>query len=402
MPEIRGIKLVGELSEWVSAKDVILEMLRRYGVDGTSGRVAEYYGPGLSSLSVMDRHVIANMGMEVGATTTVFPSDYEVRRFLSRQDREEDWIELTADDGAGHDVEEEIDLSEIEPLIALPSSPGNVVTVREVADVQIYQAYVGSSANPGNRNFAVMAKIVEGRQVRDRVSFDVNPSSRQVFRTLVQDDRITRLLNAGARLHRAGCNGCIGMAQAPASDNNSARTVPRNFPGRSVTSEARGYLCSPETAAASALTDEIADPRTLDFSYPAVEESDEPVLNTNMLVPPLPEEEAQQVKLVKGPSIVSLPDFEPLPRSLELPVLLKVGDDISTDGFLPAGTRSMALWSSVTGMSRLRSRVAVQATRSARRSPSRRVTSRSLVGATTVRARAASTPPLHHAISSCG
>ncbi len=222
----------------------------------------------------------------------MFPSDDGVHRFLSRQDREESWIELMADDGADHDVEEEIDLSEIEPLIALLSSPGNVVPVRELAGVQTYQAYVSSSANPGNRDFAVMAKIVEGRQVRDRVSFDVNPSSRQVLWNLVQDGHITRLLNVGARLHQAGCNGCIGMGQAPASDKNSARTMPRNFPGRSSTSEARGYLCRPETAAASALTGEVTDPRTLDFSYPAVEESDEPVLYINMLVPPLPEEEA--------------------------------------------------------------------------------------------------------------
>jgi aconitate hydratase len=299
----------------------------------------------------MDRHVIANMGMEMGATTTVFPSDDEVRRFLSRQDREEDWVELVADEGAGYDAEEEIDLSELEPLIALPSSPSNVVPVREVAGEEIYQAYVGSSANPGYRDFAVAAKIVEGRRVHDRVSFDVNPSSRQVLGNLLRDGHAARLVYAGARLHQAGCNGCIGMGQAPATDRNSLRTVPRNFPGRSGTSEDRVYLCSPETAAASALAGEITDPRTLDFPYPAVEESDEPILNTDMLVPPLPEEEASKVELVKGPSIVSLPDFEPFPESLELPVLLKVGDDVSTDEILPAGTRAMPLWSSVTGMS---------------------------------------------------
>ncbi|MDQ3966324.1 MAG: aconitate hydratase [Actinomycetota bacterium] len=351
MPEIWGVKLVGELPDWVSAKDVILEMLRRHGVDGGAGRIVEYYGPGLAGLSAMDRHVIANMGMEIGATTTVFPSDDEVRRFLRRQDREEDWTELAADEGATYDVEEEIDLSELEPLIALPSSPGNVVPVREVAGDEIYQAYVGSSANPGYRDFAVAAKIVEGRQVHDRVSFDVNPSSRQVLENLVRDGHVTRLLRAGGRLHQTGCNGCIGMGQAPATDRNSLRTVPRNFPGRSGTREDRVYLCSPETAAASALAGEITDPRTLDFSYPTVEESDEPNLNTDMLVPPLPEEEARQVDLAKGPSIVSLPDFEPLPESLELPVLLKLGDDVSTDEILPAGTRAMPLWSSVTGMS---------------------------------------------------
>ena len=351
VPEIWGVKLSGELPDWVSAKDMILEMLRRHGVSGGAGRIVEYYGPGLASLSAMDRHVIANMGMELGATTTVFPSDEEVRRFLLNQDREEDWIELVADEGAAYDVEEEIDLSELEPLIALPSSPGNVVPVREVAGDEIYQAYVGSSANPGYRDFAVAAKIVEGRQVHDRVSLDVNPSSRQVLENLVRDGHVTQLLRAGARLHQTGCNGCIGMGQAPASDRISLRTVPRNFPGRSGTPEDLVYLCSPETAAASALTGKITDPRSLDFPYPVVEESDEPILNTDMLVPPLSEEEAQDVELAKGPSIVSLPDFEAFPESPELPVLLKVGDDVSTDEILPAGTRAMPLWSSVTGMS---------------------------------------------------
>jgi aconitate hydratase len=351
MPEIWGVKLSGELPDWVSAKDVILEMLRRHGVDGATGRIVEYYGPGLASLSAMDRHVIANMGMEMGATTTVFPSDEEVRRFLRSQDREEDWSEMVADEGVSYDVEEEIDLSELEPLIALPSSPGNVVPVREVAGDDIYQAYVGSSANPGYRDFAVAAKMVEGRQVHDRVSLDVNPSSRQILENLLRDGHVMRLLHAGARLHQAGCNGCIGMGQAPATDRISLRTVPRNFPGRSGVREDKVYLCSPETATASALTGKITDPRTLGFTYPAVEQSDEPALNTNMLVPPLPEEEAQKVELQKGPSIVSLPDFEPLPESLELPVLLKAGDDISTDEILPAGTRAMPFWSSVTGMS---------------------------------------------------
>ncbi len=351
MPEIWGVKLSGELSDWVSAKDVILEMLRRHGVSGGAGRIVEYHGPGLDGLSAMDRHVIANMGMETGAVTTVFPSDDEVRGFLRNQDREEDWTELVADEGAGYDVEEEIDLSELEPLISLPSSPGNVVPVREVAGDEIYQAYVGSSANPGYRDFAVAARIVEGRQVHDRVSLDVNPSSRQVLENLVRDGDVTRLLRAGARLHQTGCNGCIGMGQAPASDRISLRTVPRNFPGRSGNPEDLVYLCSPETAVASALTGEITDPRSLDFPYPLVEESDEPILNTDMLVPPLSEEEAREVELAKGPNIVSLPDFEPFPESLELPVLLKVGDDVSTDEILPAGTRVMPLWSSVTGMS---------------------------------------------------
>jgi aconitate hydratase len=351
MPEIWGVRLVGELPDWVSAKDVILEMLRRHGVDGGTGRIVEYYGSGLDSLSAMDRHVIANMGMEMGATTTVFPSDGEVRRFLRSQGREEDWVEMVAEEGATYDVDEEIDLSELEPLIALPSSPGNVVPVREVAGQEIYQAYLGSSANPGYRDFAVAAKIVEGRRVHERVSFDVNPSSRQILQNLIRDGHLSDLLRAGARLHQTGCNGCVGMGQAPATDRISLRTVPRNFPGRSGNPDDKVYLCSPETAAASALNGEITDPRTLDFPYPAAEENDEPILNTDMLVPPLPGEEARKVDLRKGPNHVDIPDFDPLPDEIELPVLLKVGDDVSTDEIMPAGTRAMPLWSSVTGMS---------------------------------------------------
>ena len=351
MPEIWGVRLVGELPDWVSAKDVILEMLRRHGVDGATGRIIEYYGPGLDALSAMDRHVIANMGMEMGATTTVFPSDSEVRRFLSSQGREEDWTELIADEGAAYDVEEEIDLSKLEPLIALPSSPGNVVPVREVAGEKIFQAYLGSSANPGYRDLAVAAKIVEGRQVHERVSFDANPASRHILLNLIRDGHLSRLLSAGARLHQTGCNGCVGMGQAPATGRVSLRTVPRNFPGRSGNPEDKVYLCSPETAAASALTGEITDPRTLDFSYPIIEESNEPILNADMLVPPISQEEARKVDLWKGPNHVDIPDFEPLPEEIELPVLLKVGDDVSTDEIMPAGTRAMPLWSSVTGMS---------------------------------------------------
>ncbi|MGH8934943.1 MAG: aconitate hydratase [Acidimicrobiia bacterium] len=347
MPQIWGVRLVGELPFWVSAKDVILEMLRRHGVSGGAGRIVEYHGPGLAGLSAMDRHVIANMGAELGATTTVFPSDEEVRRFLAAQRREEDWRELRPDGGARYDLEEEIDLSNLEPLIALPSSPGNVVPVREVAGAEIYQAYVGSSANPGYRDFAVAAEIVKGRRVHPRVSFDVNPTSRQILENLVTGGHLLSLVHAGARIHQAGCNGCIGMGQAPATDKISLRTVPRNFPGRSGTREDKVYLVSPETAAASALTGVITDPRDLDIEYPKVAELDDPILNTDMLVAPVPPDEARRVQLVKGPNIASLPEFEPLPPRLELPVLLKVGHDLSTDEIMPAGARVLPLRSNI-------------------------------------------------------
>ncbi|MDP8978129.1 MAG: aconitate hydratase [Actinomycetota bacterium] len=351
MPEIWGVRLTGELPDWVSAKDVILEMLRRHDVKGGNGRIIEYHGPGLKELSAMDRHVIANMGAELGATTTVFPSDGEVRRFLASEGRGDDWSELLADPDADYDVHEEIDLSTLEPLIATPSSPGNVVPVSAVAGQDIYQAVVGSSANPGLRDFAVVARIVEGRQAHDRVSFDVNPTSRQTLENLGSMGLLMPLIHAGARLHQSGCMGCIGMGQAPATGQNSLRTFPRNFPGRSGTKEDSVFLCSPETAAASALTGRITDPRELEdlygMKYPAVRLPERPVVNTDMLQPPLPLEEAREVELVKGPNVKSLPDFDPLPDELAAPVLLKVGDNISTDEIMPAGQRVLPYRSNI-------------------------------------------------------
>ncbi len=347
MPLIWGVKLTGRLPDWVSAKDVILEMLRRHGVGGGVGRIVEYYGPGLATLSAMDRHVIANMGAELGATSTVFPSDQEVRRFLRAWQREEDWVELVADTSASYDVYEEIDLSSLVPLIAMPSSPGNVRPVSEVAGERIYQAYIGSSANPGYRDLAVSALMVQGSRVHDRVSFDINPTSRAQLETLVRDGYIAHLLHAGARLHQAGCNGCIGMGQAPATNELSLRTVPRNFPGRSGTREDKVCLVSPETATASALTGVITDPRTLGIPYPRIADPDNPIINREMFMSPLPLEEALQVDLVKGPNIASLPTFEPLPDEIEVPVLLKVGNDISTDEIMPPGLRVLPFRSNI-------------------------------------------------------
>ncbi|WP_164669248.1 aconitate hydratase [Virgibacillus doumboii] len=339
MPEVMGVKLTGELPDWVSAKDVILEMLRRYDVKGGVGKIIEYYGPGLEDLSAMDRHVIANMGAELGATATVFPSDKEIKRFLEQQNRGDEWSELTADEGATYDIHDEINFSELEPLIAKPSSPGNVVPVCKIAGTPIYQSYIGSSANPGYRDFAIAAEIVKDRHIADGMSFDINPTSRQMLTNLVKEFHIASLLQSGARLHQAGCNGCIGMGQAPASGRNSLRTTPRNFPGRSGTKEDSVFLCGPETAAVSALTGVITDPRTMDIDYPDVSDPADPNIEEDLLDQPLPLEEAKQVELVKGPNIVSIPDMEALPDSLELPVLLKVGDNVSTDEILAGGAR---------------------------------------------------------------
>ncbi|MBD3266127.1 aconitate hydratase [bacterium] len=345
MPKILGVELTGKLPDWVSAKDVILEMLRRYDVDQCVNTIVEYHGDGVETLSAMDRHVIANMGAELGATTTVFPSDERTRHFLKTQNREDIWREFEADPGAGYDAHDEIDLSTLEPLIAKPTSPGNVVPVREVAGKEIYQSYIGSSANPGLRDFAVPAMIVDGRQTHSRVSFDINPTSRQILENLTSYGYLANLIHSGGRLHQAGCNGCIGMGQAPASGRISLRTVPRNFPGRSGTKEDQVYLCSPETATASALTGVITDPRDVEMDYPQYKEPDEIKLNREMLGPPA--EDSESVALEKGPNISSIPDFAALPDSLALPVLLHVGDDISTDEIMPAGAKVLPYRSNI-------------------------------------------------------
>jgi aconitate hydratase len=347
MPAIMGVKLTGALPDWVSAKDVILEMLRRHGVSGGVGKIIEYYGPGLTGLTAMDRHVIANMGAELGATTSVFPSDAGTRTFLTAHGRAADWRALSADAGCSYDDHDEIDLSRLEPLIAKPSSPGNVVPVAEIAGEEIYQAYIGSSANPGWRDFAVAAEIVRGRTIPPKVSFDVNPSSRQILTTLIADGRLGVFVAAGARIHQTGCNGCIGMGQAPAVGRNSLRTTPRNFPGRSGTEEDSVFLCSPETATASALVGKIADPRSLDMTYPRLSESAAAGVASHLLEGPRPPAQARTVTLVKGPNIRSLPEFDALPDRFELPVLLKMGDNVSTDEIMPAGAKVLPYRSNI-------------------------------------------------------
>jgi aconitate hydratase len=347
MPKIFGIKLTGKLPDWVSAKDIILEVLRRHSVKGGVGCVLEYYGPGLEYLSAMDRHVIANMGAELGATATVFPSDEQVRIFLAEEGRENDWEELVADKDATYDLNDEIDLSTLVPLIARPSSPDNVVPVTEIEGEDIYQAYIGSSANPGYRDFAMSALIVKGKQIAPQISYDISPTSRTILEDLVNEGHLAEMIHAGARIHQAGCNGCIGMGQAPATQANSLRTTPRNFPGRSGTLEDRVFLCSPETATASALTGKITDPRKLGMPYPTVSAVKRHAIDKSMLQSPLSSEQAQKVPLIKGPNIASLPKLSELSQAINLPVLLKVGDNISTDTIMPAGVRVLPYRSNI-------------------------------------------------------
>jgi len=354
MPKVMGVKLTGKLPDWVSAKDVILEMLRRYDVKGGVGKVIEYYGDGLKHLSAMDRHVIANMGAELGATTTVFPSDEETKRFLKSQGREEDWVELKADEGCKYDFEDEIILDDLIPLIALPTSPGNVVPVREVEGKDISQVVIGSSANPGLRDFWIAGAIVEDKSVNNDVSFDINPTSRQMIQNMIDNRAFANLIKAGGRFHQSGCMGCIGMGQAPASQTISLRTMPRNFPDRSGTKDDQVYLCSPETAAASALTGKITDPRDMEklynMKYPQFQHPEIEIINTEMLV--APPEDGSKIELKKGPNIKSLPYIEPMQEKYCVPVLLKMGDNISTDEILKAGAEVLPFRSNLPEISK--------------------------------------------------
>jgi aconitate hydratase len=347
MPEIMGVELTGELPDWVSAKDVILEMLRRHTVRGGVGRIIEYHGPGVATLSAMDRHVIANMGTELGATTSVFPADDRVREFLRETGREQDFVEILADDGCDYEHHDQIDLSKLEPLIATPSSPDNVVPVRDVAGEPVYQAYVGSSANPGYRDFAMAAMMVEGRRSAPGVSFDINPSTRQVLTNITVAGHLTSIIESGARVHQTGCNGCNGMGQAPATGKNSLRTVPRNFSGRSGVKDDLVFLCSPETATAAALTGVITDPRDLGMPYPKVEPPEKWIVMGDIIEPPLPHQEARKVQIEKGPNIASLPNIDPITDRIEAPVALKMGDNVSTDTISPAGAKALPYRSNV-------------------------------------------------------
>ncbi len=347
MPKVWNVRLVNELPDWVSAKDVILELLRRHDVDGGLGYVIEYSGPGLKSLRAMDRHVIANMGTELGATTSIFPSDDETRRFLKSEGREDDWRVLAADDDAIYDREEEIDLAKLVPLIAKPSSPGNVVPVEDIAGEAIYQAYIGSSANPGYRDFAVAARMLEGRSVADGISFDVNPTSRQLLALLIEDKSLETLIAGGARLHQAGCNGCIGMGQAPASGRKSLRTVPRNFPGRSGTREDAVYLCSPETATASAIKGVITDPRSLKIDYPKIETPDLSTANISLLKEPPDEAEFEDARTRHGPEHQAVAEAGAAAEKTRAADPAQGRDGISTDEIMPAGTRVLPFRSNI-------------------------------------------------------
>jgi len=350
MPKIVGIYLYGKLQPWVSARDVALYLLSKLTVKGGRNKILEYFGPGIKTLTVPERATICNLGTETGATTSVFPSDELTFFWLKAQNREEDYIELKPDEDAQYDEIIEIDLSKIEPLCACPSSPDNVKKVAEEAGKPVAQVIIGSCANSSLKDLLIVSKILESHKVHPDVSFEINPGSIQVLENLVVLSAFKNLLKAGARIHQCGCLGCIGMGQAPPTNSISLRTFTRNFPGRSGTSPDFIYLVSPETATASAIRGVITDPRELG-DYPEIIIPEKFIINDSMLIPPLPEEEAQKVEIIRGPNIVPFPPFDPLPENLEGIFLLKVGDNITTDHIMPAGAQILPLRSNLPAIS---------------------------------------------------
>ena len=348
MPQIVGVRLTGKLQPWVSAKDVILELLRRFSVKGGVGKVFEYFGPGVETLSATDRGTIGNMGTELGLTSSMFPSDRRTREFLASQGRGEAWSEILADSDARYSEVIELDLSTLEPLIACPSSPDNVKKISEVEGIDVNQVIIGSSVNSSFRDLFITAKAVEGRHCHPDVSFEINPGSHQVLLNVAEKSGVMNLILAGARIHQSGCLGCIGMGQAPATGTAYLRTFPRNFPGRSGTQGDQVYLCSPETAVAAAIFGKITDPRKLG-DYPAVSNPEVYLVNDeNLLFPP---DDASGLEVIMGPNIKPFPKFGPLEDSIEAEIALKVGDNITTDHIMPAGSKILPLRSNIEAMS---------------------------------------------------
>ncbi|MBI4126058.1 MAG: aconitate hydratase [Deltaproteobacteria bacterium] len=347
-PKVFGVKLTGRLPDWVSAKDVILEMLRRHSVKGGLGKVIEYYGPGVETLSATDRATICNMGAELGATTSIFPSDKRVKAFLGAQGRGKNFQEIVADKGCSYDDHDEIDLTKLVPLIACPTSPDNVVPVAEIEGTPVHQVIIGSSVNSSFRDLMVVCEAMKGRKVHPNTVLYINPGSRQVLENVTAAGGTTNLIQSGASIYQSGCLGCIGIGQAPGTGQNSLRTFPRNFPGRSGTKDDRIYLCSPETGAAAAIFGVVTDPRKLK-KYPRVKDPKRYTVNRNGII--FPQDVKGPVAIVRGPNIKPFPTFGPLPESLTLKVHLKAGDNISTDAIMPAGNRVLPFRSNIEAMS---------------------------------------------------
>jgi len=344
MPKVCRVTLKGRLKPWVSAKDVILEVLRIMTVKGGVGKVIEYAGDGIVSLTVPERATITNMGAELGATTSIFPSDEVTRAFLKAQGREDDWVELLPDADAEYDEEITIDLGSLEPLAAKPHSPDNVEAVSSIGAIKVDQVAIGSCTNSSYMDMIKVAKILKGKTVHPDVSLVIAPGSKQVLTMLAKEGALADMVAAGARILESACGPCIGMGQAPATNAVSLRTFNRNFEGRSGTRSARVYLVSPETAAASALTGVLTDPRTLGDA-PKVTMPEQFHINDNMVVAPAPE--GEEVEVVRGPNIKPFPVNKELPEKLEGTVLIKVGDNITTDHIMPSNAKLLPYRSNV-------------------------------------------------------
>jgi len=346
-PTVVGVKLTGKLRPWVSAKDVILEMLKRLNVKGGVGKVFEYFGPGVETLSVPERATITNMGAELGATTSIFPSDEITRKYLESQERGDQFVELKADSDSDFDEIIELDLGAVEPLVAKPFSPGIVGTVKEMEGTKVNQVIVGSCTNSSFRDLMIVAKVLKGKKVNENVSFCVLPGSRQVYSMIARNGALADLISAGARILESACGPCIGMGQAPRSKAVTVRTFNRNFKGRCGTKDADAYLCSPETAAAIALTGEFTSPDKLG-DYPEIQD-EKPVIDDSMIVQP--PEDGSSVEIKRGPNIQPLPEMNPLADEVSKEVLIKVGDDITTDHIMPAGAQILPLRSNIPAIS---------------------------------------------------
>ena len=350
MPEVVNIKLTGKLNDWVSAKDVILKVLQVLSVKGGVGKVMEYTGDGVLSLSVPERATITNMGAELGATTSIFPSDETTRQFLKAQGREQDYVPLSADPDAVYDKIVEINLSELEPLAACPHSPDNVKSLSEIGQLKIDQVCIGSCTNSSLQDLLKVAHILKGKTVHPDVSLAIAPGSKQVFNMIAQNGALSDLIDAGARILESACGPCIGMGQSPNSHGISLRTFNRNFEGRSGTKDGQIYLVSPETAAISAITGVLTDPRTVGAMPPYVM-PERFVINDNMVTPPASPEEAPSVEVLRGPNIKPFPVNKPLPDEITAGVTLKVGDNITTDHIMPAGAKILPLRSNIPAIS---------------------------------------------------
>ena len=346
MPKMTLIRLSGKLSPWVGAKDIILEVLRIMSVKGGVGKIIEYGGEGVKTLSVPERATITNMGAELGATTSVFPSDEITKSFLKAQGREEDWSELKPDPDAKYDEIIDIDLSALEPMAAMPHMPDNVKKVSEIGNIEISQVCIGSCTNSSLLDLLKVSAILKGKKVAPNVSLTISPGSMQVLNMLSLDGALSDILGAGARLLECACGPCIGMGQSPQSKGVSLRTFNRNFEGRSGTADAGIYLVSPEVAAASALTGCLTDPRTLG-EMPEIKLPERFIINDNMIEKPASVEEADSVEIKYGPNIKPFPTSVELPESIEAPAILKVGDNITTDHIMPAGAKILPYRSNI-------------------------------------------------------